>query len=90
MAEDKIYEGIKVEDNWIARGKMTFTEAEEIIQQHMRGANLNSSYDLEDAGDHLQAIFIDNDQPRSSDSPGNNEFSKDDTWATPGKEKSRK
>lgn len=90
MAEEKTYQGIRAEDTWLSRETLTLPQAEELILSHLRGANLDKSYTLEEEGDHLVMSYSDNDQPVSGNYPGNNAFSKNDTWGGMGGLRSNK
>ncbi len=90
MAEEKVYQGVRAEDTWLAKGPITMPEAEELILSHLRGANLDKTYYIEEEGDHLVMSFSDKDQPDSSASPGNNHFTKDATWGSVGNTRSNK
>jgi hypothetical protein len=90
MAEEKVYQGVRAEDTWLAKGPITMPEAEELILKHLRGANLDKTYYLEEEGDHLMMTYSDSDQPVSGGYPGNNDFAKNDTWGSVGKARSDK
>lgn len=90
LADERVYQGVRAEDTWLAKGPITMPEAEELIQSHLRGANLDKTYYIEEEGDHLVMSFSDRDQPESGSSPGNNNFSKDDTWGSVGGTRSNK
>ena len=90
MAEEKLYQGMRSEDTWLAKGPITMPEAEELIMKHLRGANLDKSYWIEEEGDHLAVSMSDKDQPESSGYPGSNDFPKDQTWGSVGKARSDK
>jgi hypothetical protein len=80
MSEEKKYQGIRAGDAWIAGGPITMTEAEALIEDHMKGASVDVNFWLEEEADHLVASFLDRDEPVSASSPGNNKFTKDQTW----------
>jgi len=67
---------------WISRADLTRTEAENLLERRLHGANQENSYWLEEEGDHLVVSFDDRNQPGSSGYPGNNGFSKDGTWGS--------
>src|SRR3954462_4955401 len=80
MAEETIFQGIRLGDGWLSQAPITMEEARAMIESHMRGANLNRSYWLEEEGDHLAADFFERQQPRSQGFPGGDDFPKDETW----------
>lgn len=90
MADQKVYQGVRAGDTWLAKGPITYPQAEELILGHLRGANRDTTYTLEEEGDHLAMTFGDRDEPGSADSPGSNDFPKDQVWGTIGKTRSRK
>jgi hypothetical protein len=81
-AEATQYRGVRAGNGWLSRYDMTRTEAEELIERRLHGANQERSYWLEEEGDHLVADFFDRNQPRSSSYPGNNGISKDGMWGS--------
>lgn len=79
MAEETQYRGIRIGDGWIVRNDVTYREADELIQRRMHG-NRETSYWLEEEGDHLSASFFDRNQPGSGNYPGSNAVTKDGMW----------
>jgi hypothetical protein len=90
MADEKVYQGVRTGDTWLAKGPITFPEAEELILKHLRGANLDTAYFLDEEGDHLSMSFGDQDEPGSAGYPGSNDFPKDQVWGSVGKIRSDK
>jgi hypothetical protein len=90
MAEEKTYQGIRAEDTWLSKESLTMPQAEELILSHLRGANLDKSYTLEEEGDHLVMTYSDSDEPVSGNYPGNNAFPKDGAWGSMGGQHSNK
>ena len=82
MAEETLFHGLRIGDDWISRRDMTLDQADALIQQRMLGANREHSYWLEADGDHLAATFFERNQPGSRDYPGTNGFAKDGIWGT--------
>lgn len=89
-AEEKVYQGVRSGDAWLAKGPITYPQAEDLIQKHLHGANMDLVYSIEEEGDHLAMIFEDNDQPGSNGFPGSNSFEKGQTWGSVGKARSDK
>jgi hypothetical protein len=90
MAEEKVFNGVRSGDTWLAKGPITRPQAEEFIDKHLRGAGKDSNWDLEEEGDHLVMILSDRDEPQSNGYPGSNGFAKDQTWGSVGKARSGK
>lgn len=90
MAEEKVYQGLRSGDAWLAKGPITYEQAEELILKHLRGANLDTAYSLDEEGDHLAMSFEDKDEPASEHYPGSNDFPKDQVWGSVGKTRSDK
>ncbi|MDB5106794.1 MAG: hypothetical protein JWP91_4483 [Fibrobacteres bacterium] len=80
MAEETRYHGLRTDQGWLMQGDLTMREADDLLERHLHGANLGSSYWLEVEDDHLLARFDDRDQPGSSAYPGNNSIAKDGVW----------
>lgn len=57
MAEEKVFNGVRSGDTWLAKGPITLPQAEDLIEKHLRGANKDSSWDLEEEGDHLVMVL---------------------------------
>ncbi len=90
MADEKVYQGLRAGDTWLAKGPITYPQAEELILGHLRGANLDTAYSLDEEGDHLAIEFGDKDEPGSASYPGSNAFPKDQVWGSVGKTRSDK
>lgn len=63
MAEEKVFNGVRSGDTWLAKGPISRPQAEELIEKHLHGASLGSAWDLEEEGDHL--VMVMDEQPRS-------------------------
>lgn len=90
MAGEILFHGMRSGQGWITTGDLTYTQADELIQSHIRGASKERTYWLEEEGDHLVAIFYDRHQPRSNGYPGDNAMPKDGIWGSMRGERSDK
>lgn len=90
MASEKVYQGVRSGDAWLAKGPITYPQAEELILKHLRGNSREKAFWLEEEGDHLAMGTEDRDEPASNGYPGSNHFPKDQTWGSIGKTRSSK
>lgn len=65
MAEERVFNGIRSGDTWLAKGPITLPQAEDLIEKHLRGASLGSAWDLEEEGDHL--VMVMDQEPRGAE-----------------------
>jgi hypothetical protein len=81
MSEEKTYQGIRAGDAWIAGGPITMSEAEDLIEEHMKGASVEINFWLEEEADHLVASFLDRDQSARENPPRGRNITRDETWS---------
>jgi hypothetical protein len=86
---EKIYQGVRSGDAWIAKGPITMVQAENLVSERLHGSK-DVNFSLEEEGDHLNARIDDRDTPESGSSPGNNHFEKAQVWGSVGPARSRK